>query len=135
MSSAVTYLTTPSEPLSRPGAGPAAVQARLDLTDLLLATGRPAAAGALRQIGPQAELARGRAAEAAGDLRAARQLYRQDGAAGMADRSSRPHSSPRRTPVRAERRIVKLRVRQDSAKAAAKRKKKSQTSRKPSASA
>jgi transposase InsO family protein len=36
--------------------------------------------------------------------------YRQQGAAGMADRSSRPHASPRRTPVRAERRIVKLRV-------------------------
>jgi transposase InsO family protein len=36
--------------------------------------------------------------------------YRQQGAAGMADRSSRPHVSPGRTPVRAERRIVKLRV-------------------------
>lgn len=36
--------------------------------------------------------------------------YRQQGAAGMADRSSRPHHSPRRTPVRAERRIVRLRV-------------------------
>jgi transposase InsO family protein len=36
--------------------------------------------------------------------------YRQLGAAGMADRSSRPHASPRRTPARAERRIVGLRV-------------------------
>jgi transposase InsO family protein len=36
--------------------------------------------------------------------------YRQLGAAGMADRSSRPRTSPYRTPVRAERRIVKLRV-------------------------
>jgi transposase InsO family protein len=36
--------------------------------------------------------------------------YRQDGAAGMADRSSRPRSSPARTPRRTERRIVGLRV-------------------------
>jgi transposase len=36
--------------------------------------------------------------------------YRQQGAAGMADRSSRPHASPRRTPARTERRIVRLRV-------------------------
>ena len=36
--------------------------------------------------------------------------YRQDGAAGMADRSSRPHVSPRRTPTRTERRIIKVRV-------------------------
>jgi transposase InsO family protein len=36
--------------------------------------------------------------------------YRHSGAAGMADRPSRPRSSPRRTPVRVERRIVKLRV-------------------------
>jgi hypothetical protein len=36
--------------------------------------------------------------------------YRLSGAAGMADRSSRPHGSPRRTPVALERRIVKLRV-------------------------
>ena len=36
--------------------------------------------------------------------------YRQLGAAGMADRSSRPHASPRRTPARTERRIVRLRV-------------------------
>ncbi len=36
--------------------------------------------------------------------------YRQLGAAGMADRSSRPHASPSRTPQRAERRIIKLRV-------------------------
>jgi hypothetical protein len=36
--------------------------------------------------------------------------YRDSGAAGMADRPSRPHTSPRQTPVAAERRIVKLRV-------------------------
>jgi transposase InsO family protein len=36
--------------------------------------------------------------------------YRQAGAAGMADRSSRPHVSPARTPLRLERRIVGLRV-------------------------
>ena len=36
--------------------------------------------------------------------------YRQHGAAGMADRSSRPRLSPARTPQRAERRIIKLRV-------------------------
>jgi transposase InsO family protein len=36
--------------------------------------------------------------------------YRQAGPAGMADRSSRPRSCPRRTPVRLERRIVGLRV-------------------------
>jgi transposase InsO family protein len=36
--------------------------------------------------------------------------YRQAGSAGMADRSSRPHASPARTPRRTERRIVKLRV-------------------------
>jgi transposase InsO family protein len=36
--------------------------------------------------------------------------YRQLGQAGMADRPSRPHASPRRTPERAERRIVGLRV-------------------------
>jgi len=36
--------------------------------------------------------------------------YRQHGAAGMADRSSRPHASPARTPARTERRVVKLRV-------------------------
>jgi transposase InsO family protein len=36
--------------------------------------------------------------------------YRQSGAAGMADRSSRPHTSPRRTPTRTERRIIKVRV-------------------------
>jgi transposase InsO family protein len=36
--------------------------------------------------------------------------YRQEGAAGMADRSSRPHASPARTPVRTERRIIGLRV-------------------------
>lgn len=36
--------------------------------------------------------------------------YRQLGPAGMADRSSRPHRSPRRTPTRTERRIIGLRV-------------------------
>ena len=36
--------------------------------------------------------------------------YRQLGAAGMADRSSRPHRSPARTPTRLERRIIKVRV-------------------------
>jgi transposase InsO family protein len=36
--------------------------------------------------------------------------YRQLGAAGMSGRSSRPHSSPRRTPTRIERRILGLRV-------------------------
>jgi transposase InsO family protein len=36
--------------------------------------------------------------------------YRQLGPAGMADRSSRPHHSPRRTPARTERRIIKVRV-------------------------
>jgi transposase InsO family protein len=36
--------------------------------------------------------------------------YRQQGAAGMAGRSSRPHASPARTPQRTERRIIGLRV-------------------------
>jgi hypothetical protein len=36
--------------------------------------------------------------------------YRQHGEAGMADRSSRPHTSPRRTPTRTERRIIKVRL-------------------------
>lgn len=36
--------------------------------------------------------------------------YRSLGEAGMTDRSSRPRTSPRRTPTRTERRIVKLRV-------------------------
>ncbi|MFJ6825974.1 IS481 family transposase [Streptomyces niveus] len=36
--------------------------------------------------------------------------YRQFGEAGMADRSSRPHTSPRRTPTRTERRIIKVRL-------------------------
>ena len=36
--------------------------------------------------------------------------YRAFGQAGMADRSSRPHHSPRRTPTRTERRIIKVRV-------------------------
>jgi transposase-like protein len=37
--------------------------------------------------------------------------YREEGEAGMTDRSSRPHHSPRRTPTRTERRIIKVRVR------------------------
>lgn len=36
--------------------------------------------------------------------------YRAAGAAGMADRSSRPHRSPAQTPTRTERRIIKVRV-------------------------
>jgi transposase InsO family protein len=36
--------------------------------------------------------------------------YRQSGAAGMADRSSRPHRCPSQLPARTERRIIKLRV-------------------------
>lgn len=36
--------------------------------------------------------------------------YRDHGEAGMADRSSRPHHSPRRTPTRTERRIIKVRL-------------------------
>jgi transposase InsO family protein len=36
--------------------------------------------------------------------------YRAQGAAGMVDRSSRPHHSPRQTPHRTERRIIKVRV-------------------------
>ena len=36
--------------------------------------------------------------------------YRAVGEAGMADRSSRPQHSPRRTPTRIERRIIKVRV-------------------------
>jgi transposase InsO family protein len=36
--------------------------------------------------------------------------YRAQGAAGMADRPSRPHHSPARTDQRTERRIIKLRV-------------------------
>lgn len=36
--------------------------------------------------------------------------YRELGAAGMSDRSSRPHRSPNRTPTRTERRIIKVRV-------------------------
>jgi hypothetical protein len=36
--------------------------------------------------------------------------YRQLGAAGMSDQASRPHHSPRRTPARTERRIIKVRV-------------------------
>ncbi|MGW4743174.1 IS481 family transposase, partial [Nocardia xishanensis] len=36
--------------------------------------------------------------------------YRDLGEAGMADRSSRPHNSPTRTPTRTERRVIKVRV-------------------------
>lgn len=36
--------------------------------------------------------------------------YRTEGAAGMTDRSSRPHTSPRRVPARTERRIIKVRL-------------------------
>ena len=36
--------------------------------------------------------------------------YRELGEAGMADRSSRPHRSPNRTPTRTERRIIKVRL-------------------------
>jgi transposase InsO family protein len=36
--------------------------------------------------------------------------YREHGEAGMQDRPSRPHRSPRRTPNRLERRIIKVRV-------------------------
>jgi hypothetical protein len=36
--------------------------------------------------------------------------YRERGDAGMADHSSRPVHSPRRTPTRRERRVIKLRV-------------------------
>lgn len=36
--------------------------------------------------------------------------YRQFGEAGMADRSSRPHFCPRRTPTHTERRIIKVRL-------------------------
>ena len=36
--------------------------------------------------------------------------YRELGADGMRDRSSRPHRSPHRTPTRTERRIIKVRV-------------------------
>ena len=36
--------------------------------------------------------------------------YRKEGAAGMGDRSCRPHASPGRTPARTERRIIGLRV-------------------------
>ncbi|MGI5450396.1 IS481 family transposase [Streptomyces sp. CA-243310] len=36
--------------------------------------------------------------------------YRRQGEAGMADHSSRPHHSPKRTPTRTERRIIKIRL-------------------------
>ncbi|WP_051227009.1 IS481 family transposase, partial [Mycolicibacterium iranicum] len=36
--------------------------------------------------------------------------YREQGESGMADRSSRPHHSPNRTPTRTERRIIGVRV-------------------------
>ena len=37
------------------------------------------------------------------------QRYRQEGAAGMVDRSSRPHHSPRQTPAKLEARVLDLR--------------------------
>ncbi|MBP2367545.1 hypothetical protein JOF36_003241 [Pseudonocardia parietis] len=36
--------------------------------------------------------------------------YREDGEAGLEDRSGRPRHSPARTPTRTERRIIKIRV-------------------------
>ena len=39
-----------------------------------------------------------------------RDRYREQGEAGMVDRSSRPHHSPNRTPTRTERRIIGVRV-------------------------
>ena len=36
--------------------------------------------------------------------------YREEGAAGLVDRSSRPHHSPRRLPAALEQRIVELRL-------------------------
>lgn len=36
--------------------------------------------------------------------------YRDHGESGMRDRSSRPRQSPRRTPTRTERRIIKVRL-------------------------
>ena len=36
--------------------------------------------------------------------------YREHGDAGMLDRSSRPHTSPARTPTRTERRVIKVRL-------------------------
>ncbi|MEV0699577.1 IS481 family transposase [Saccharopolyspora sp. NPDC050389] len=47
---------------------------------------------------------------AAGTARGWAGRYRELGEAGMVDRSSRPHSSPRRTPTRTERRIIKVRL-------------------------
>lgn len=38
------------------------------------------------------------------------QRYREEGPAGMVDRSSRPHRSPNQTPTQTERRIIKVRV-------------------------
>jgi transposase len=43
--------------------------------------------------------------------------YRQHGVAGMTDRSSRPHTSPRRLPRRTERRILGLLVRESRQRA------------------
>ena len=68
------------------GGGAAGTQARLDLADLLLATGQPGAAlAALQGAGPEGEIARGRAEEAAGDAGAAARAYRHAGAAGDAE--------------------------------------------------
>jgi tetratricopeptide (TPR) repeat protein len=63
--------------------GPATAQARLDLADLLLSTGRPAVALAeLNPVGREADAVRGRAHEALGEVAAAEKFYRRVGAAG-----------------------------------------------------
>jgi Tfp pilus assembly protein PilF len=65
--------------------GAAASGARLELAELLLSTGRPGQAlAALKPAGPEADLIRGRAYEALGDLATAAQSYRRAGAAGDA---------------------------------------------------
>ena len=77
----------------------------------LLPPGGPAAAGPVRRRARLAPPAGGRPLSGLGDHHgplAGR--YRQRGEPGMADRSSRPRRSPRRTPTRLERRIIKVRV-------------------------
>jgi tetratricopeptide (TPR) repeat protein len=72
------------------GGGATAAQARLDLADLLLATGRPTEALAiLREAGPEADVARGRAHEAAGHTAAAADSYRRAVAEGSAEACER----------------------------------------------
>jgi tetratricopeptide (TPR) repeat protein len=67
-------------------AGPAAEQARRELAELLLSSGRPAEALAmLGGTGPEAEILRGRAREAAGDDRGAAGSYLRAGQAGDPD--------------------------------------------------